>query len=143
MADKVTQKFFVMKCKHVFNQTQNVDWWVWKVLKPMLAPTRYNQSPSTLSSRRSILSVLSICNTHLKHSSCISGISRHSEQTLPTGSHSRDPTITVISSHPCKVPFLYKLLLVSGRALLLCSTLVSLTLQADISIALKGDCTTS
>ena len=48
VADKVTQEFLVMKCKHVFNQTQHVDWRVWKVLEPVLAPACYSQSTITI-----------------------------------------------------------------------------------------------
>jgi len=44
VSNKMTKKFFVMKCKNVFDQAQHVDWWVWKIFKPMLAPACYNTS---------------------------------------------------------------------------------------------------
>jgi len=44
MSNEVTKQLFVMKRKHVLYQTQNVNWRVGKILKPVLAPTRYNKS---------------------------------------------------------------------------------------------------
>jgi len=49
MSYKVLKKFFVVKCEYVFDQTQHVDGRVGKILKPVLAPTRYDK-PFTSSS---------------------------------------------------------------------------------------------
>ena len=47
VADKVTQKLFVVKCKHILHHAQHVDGRVGKVLKPVLAPTRYTPITDT------------------------------------------------------------------------------------------------